>query len=139
MTNLVSSWREELARDLAAQFDAEIVNGMRTGTSRDLNRIAVFWPGVREVPGRVVVSEPRLTVRYWPKNPKLRTGSPQDPTELEEAGYALMEFLQTKQTAYTETAGVWFFRVQSVTPDYDPDEWGVEAILVANANNVAVI
>lgn len=140
MANHITDWRVALSNDLATQFpDAEIERGERTGKSVDKDRIAVFWPGFQEQSGRVVVGETRLIVRYWPKQPKVKNnGSPQDPATLEEAAMDLAAFLQTKLTAYT-AQGVWFFRVLSITPDYDPDEWGVEAVLLAMSDNPAVI
>lgn len=140
MANIITSWRNAVAADLAAQFpNAEIENGNRTGTSRDKPRIAVFWPGFNENASVVAVGEATLTVRYWPANPKIRdNSSPPDPAELEDAGLALADFLQTKQTAY-DAAGVWFCRLVSVEPDYDPEEWGVEATLTAQFTNPAVI
>jgi hypothetical protein len=140
MANLVTSWRQALAADLAVQFpNAEMEAGHRTGTSRDKDRIAVFWPGLGEQQGRVVVGEAQLIVRYWPKNPMVRdAGSPMSPSELEQAAWDLADFLQTKQTSYSAT-GVWFCRLVSCRPDYDPDEWGVEAIVVAQFTNPAVV
>lgn len=140
MPNLITSWRQAVAAHLAAQFPtAEMEVGNRTGTSRDKIRIGVHWPGTTEDSGQIVVGQATLIIRYWPANPKVRdNGSPPDPAELEQAAYDLQDFLQTKQHAY-DAAGVWFCRLVSVTPDYDPEEWGVEAVLAANFTNPAVI
>lgn len=136
----LTAWRVALTAHLAAQYpSARVENGQRSGTSRDDPRIAVFWPGFNEQGGRVVVGEASLVIRYWPRNPKIRdAGSPLDPSELEAAGLGLAEFLQTKQTAYS-AQGVWFCRLVSCEPDYDPDEWAVEAIVVAQFTNPAVV
>lgn len=138
MANLVSTWRAAVVADLATQFPlADVRSGERTGVSRDKARISVHWPGSNEVSGEVVVGQANLIIRYWPQRSKqMETVSPSDPTDLEQAAYDLQDFLQTKQTAYT---GVWYCRLVSVTPDYDSDEWGVEAILTAQFTNPAVI
>lgn len=140
MSNLVSSLRAALVADLAAQFpSAEVLSGPRSGVSHDKTRIAVFWPGFAEMPSRVVVGEAMLLIRYWPRRPKERNAvSPPNPTELEQAGWDLADFLQTKQRSYSAT-GAWFVRVVSVTPNYDPDEWRVEAVLRAQFSNPAVV
>lgn len=140
MANIVTDWRNALKAHLVTQYPtAEVENGARSGTSRDKDRIAVFWPGFNEQAGRVQVGETSLVIRYWPKNPKVRdAGSPLNPAELESAGMLLADFLQTKQTAYS-AQGVWFCRLVRCEPDYDPDEWGVEAVVVAQFTNPAVI
>lgn len=140
MANLIGNWRAALVADLQLQFpDARVASGQRSGVNRDQDLIAVFWPGTAEVEGRVVVGQARLLVRYWPKRPKIRDDqTPSDPAALEEAGWDLAAFLQTKQTAYT-AHGVWFCRLVSCTPDYDPDEWAVEAVLIAQFDNPAVV
>lgn len=141
MANLVTSFRQALEADLRAQYPtAEVLSGPRTGKSKDKPRIAVFWPGSTELPGRVVVGETRLVIRYWPSRPQIRGEQTQvpDPGELEQAGWDLQTFLQTKQKSYAAT-GAWFTRLLSVEPDYDPDEWGVEAVLLVQFDNPAVI
>lgn len=139
MANIITSWREAVQADLAAAFpSAEVITGQRAGTSRDKVRIAVHWPGTgEEVP--VEVGSAVLVIRYWPANPKLKTSAPpQNPADLEQAAFDLQNFFQTKQHGY-DAAGVWFCRLLSVTPDYDEEEWGVEAILGAQFTNPAVI
>lgn len=142
MANLVGSFRAALAADLAVQFPgAEVSQGPRTGKATQNPKIAVFWPGTAEQEGRVVVGQARMLVRYWPASAKIRDDAPagvRDPSELEQAAFDLQDFLQTKQQAYLST-GVWFNRLTRVTPDYDPDEWGVEAELVLWFTNPAVI
>lgn len=142
MANLISTFRAALVADLALRFpDAEILSGPRAGRSRDKARLAVFWPGSAEQQGRVDVGEARMLVRYWPPSPRVantsESGTP-DPTDLEQAGFDLQDFLQTKQTSYS-SSGAWFSRLVSVTPDYDPEEWGVEAVITLWFTNPAVI
>jgi hypothetical protein len=141
VANLVTSFRQALAADLALRFpDAEVLSGPRSGKSADRERIAVFWPGTRELQGRVVVGEASMIVRYWPPRPKVRgeTTSTPDPGGLEQAAWDLQTFLRTKQTSYG-SSGAWFCRLVSVTPDYDPDEWGVEAVVAVQFDNPAVV
>lgn len=142
MTNLVGSFRQALAADLQLRFpDAEVQQGERSGKATDIAKLAVFWAGSAEESGRVVVGQARVMVRYWPPTPRLRDDAPngaRDPSELEQAGWDLQDFLQTKQKAYLST-GTWFCRLTRVTPDYDPAEWGVEAEILLMFNNPAVI
>jgi hypothetical protein len=142
MTNLVTDFREALVADLQLEFpDADVLSGIRTGKAVDRAKIAVFWPGTREMQGRVVVGEARIVVRYWPVSAKVRdqsTAGVRDPGELEQAAWDLQTFLQTKQTSYG-ASGAWFCRLVSVEPDYDPDEWGVEAVIAVMFDNPAVI
>lgn len=141
MTNLVTDLRAAIQADLALAFpDAEVTGGARVGKAVDRPKICVFWPGYRER-DTVVVGEAQLKVRYWPVSAKLRDDAPsgvRDPGELEQAGIDLAEFFQGKQTAY-DTTGAWFVRLVSVEPDYDPDEWGVEATVVTMFSNPAVL
>ena len=142
MPNLIGSFRAALAADLALRFpDADIHQGERSGKAVDRAKLAVFWAGSSEQDGRVVVGEARMVVRYWPVTAKLVDDAPagvRDPSELEQAGFDLQDFLQAKQVSYS-TTGAWFCRLTRVTPDYDPDEWGVEAELVLWFTNPAVI
>jgi hypothetical protein len=142
VTNLAGSFREALAADLALEFpDADVFQGIRVGKAVDRAKLCVFWAGSQEVSATVVVGEARVVVRYWPVSAKVRddqTGGVRDPGELEQAAWDLQTFLQTKQTSYG-ASGAWFCRLQSVTPDYDPEEWGVEATLLLQFDNPAVI
>lgn len=142
MSNIVSSLRDALVADLAAQFpDADVMSGLRVGKAVDGAKIAVAWIGFGERSNAVVVGEAKLIVRYWPATPRVRddaTAGVRDPSQLEQAALDLATFLQTKQTSYS-ALGVWFVRLVGVEPDYDPDEWGVEATLLAMFDNPAVI
>lgn len=142
MANLVGSFREALAADLALQFpDAAVVQGERSGKAVDRPVVAVVWAGFGEQADQVVVGEARVLVRYWPVSPKLRDDAPggvRDPGELEQAAWDIATFLRSKQTAYSST-GAWYSRLRGVTPDYDPEEWGVEAELLVVFDNPAVI
>lgn len=142
MANLITDLREALIADLRLEFpDAEVLAGARSGKAVDRAKLCVFWPGFNENGNRVVVGEARLIVRYWPVTSRLRDDAPagvRDPSELEQAGLDLAAFLQTKQTAYNAT-GAWFVRLVSLEPDYDPEEWGVEATLVTMFSNPAVV
>lgn len=88
---------------------------------------------------RVAIAEARLLIRYRVQNSKLSIAdSPLDPGPLEEAGMGLADFLQTKQGEYVST-GVFNCRVVSVTPDDTPEEWSVEAVLLGQFVNPAVV
>ena len=140
MANLISTFRAALAADLAVRFpNADVVQGSRTGKAVERDKVAVMWGGSGEQGDAVVVGNATILVRYWPASPKLSDGSPsgvRDPTDLEQAAFDLQDYLQTKQTAYT---GVWYSRLVRVSPDYDPEEWGIEAELLVVFNNPAVI
>jgi hypothetical protein len=142
VANLVGSFRAALAADLALRFpDAEVYQGERTGAATDRAKVAVVWAGFGEQGDQVVVGESRILVRYWPASPKVANdtdGGVRDPGELEQAAWDLATFLQTKQVSYGAT-GAWFCRLTTVTPDYDPAEWGVEAEVVVMFDNPAVI
>ena len=144
MANLIGSFRAALAADLQLRYpDADVVQGERTGAAVDKPVVMVAWAGFGEQGDQVVVGEARILVRYWPVSAKVRDDAPggvRDPAELEQAGWDLATFLQAKQaaSAYAST-GAWFWRLRSVTPDYDPDEWGIEADLLVVFDNPAVI
>lgn len=133
-------WRRAVQEDLAVVFaPCEVLPGRRSGVSRDLNRLCVFFPGITETAGRVVVGEARVHIRYWPARAVLNGDeAPADPEPLEQAVTDLTAFLQTKQTAYPST-GVWFSRMLSCEIDDDPNEWGVEAVVLLQFDNPAVI
>ncbi len=142
MANVLTDWRVALVGALTTAFPApttEVKSGQRSGVSRDKARIAVFSGGYREDGSRVVVGIPVMIVRYWPKRSKQpATNNPADPSQLEEAAVALMTALRPFQASLGVT-NLWFFRVESVTVDDDPDEWGVEATLVGMGKNMAVL
>ncbi|MBA2642653.1 MAG: hypothetical protein H0U82_06995 [Actinobacteria bacterium] len=135
--NLISEWRRALVSELQTAFPgAEVTSGRRAGVSREL-RIAVFFDGHRETPDRVVVARTVMIVRYWPAH---AADTPADPSELEQAAYDLMRLLQDRQKQIELAVDdLWFFRVESVVTDEDPEEWGVEARLLGFAKNVAAI
>lgn len=139
--NLISDWRRALVSELKTAYPtAEVTSGRRTGVSRDRVRICVFSEGSQELSGRVVVANPLMVVRYWPDRSKLPEDTPSDPTQLEQAAYDLMRLLQDRQVEIESAVDdLWYFRVQSVTIDEDPDEWGVEARLLGFARNVATV
>jgi hypothetical protein len=141
MANPVSTLRAAIAADLALQFpNADVYSGPREGKAVDRDKIAVFWTGTTELLPDVVVATPTLTIRYWPSQPRISDAAPggvRDPSDLEQAAYDLADYLQTRQTSYSSS--VWFVRVVAIVPDYDPDEWVVEASVVASMMNPAVI
>lgn len=142
MANLIGSFREALAADLALRFpDAEVHQGERTGKAVQKPMLALAWAGTSEEGNEVVVATARFLVRYWPVSAVIRNDAPagtRDPSELEQAAWDLAEFLQTKQKSYSST-GAWHSRMLGVTPNYDPEEWGVEAELIVQFTNPAVI
>jgi hypothetical protein len=141
MPDLIGPFRLALAADLQVEFpDAEIHMGSRNGKAIDKPKLALFWTGTGEQT-EVVAANALFTIRYWPVTAILRDDAPsgvRDPTELEDAAYQLQVFFQTKQVAYPGT-GAWYSRLLRIAPDYDPDEWGVEAELLVVFNNPAVI
>lgn len=142
MANILSSWRSALVSALATQFpNADVGTGVRVGVSRDKDRIRVFADPVEQghLGDRIVVGTPRLIVRYW-KQQSIQPppDTPADPTELEQARFDLETFLETKQ-ASLGVSGLWFFQIESVKIDEDPNEWGIEAKLVGFTKNYAAI
>jgi hypothetical protein len=141
VADLIGPFRLALAADLAVEFpDTEIHQGERTGKATDRAKLALFWSGTTEQT-TVVAAEARFLIRYWPVTALLRDDAPagtRDPAELEAAAFQLQDFLQSKQTGYPAT-GAWYSRLVRVTPDYDPEEWGVEAELLVVFNNPAVV
>jgi hypothetical protein len=142
MANVLTDFQNALASDLAAQYPlAEVMRGERVGKAVDKARVCVFWPGTREIAGRVQEAEATVIVRYWPVTAKVRDQASQgvrDPSELEQAAWDLQTFLQTKQVAYS-ASGAWFCRLTSVEPDYDPEEWGVQATITLQFLNPATL
>jgi hypothetical protein len=142
VANPISTFRDLLETDLAAHFpNAEVHSGTRDSRAVDKDRITVLWEGTGELLSDVVTATAQLSVRFYPGSPKLRpqasaTSGVRDPQELEQAAYDLQDYLQTKQTAYSS---MWFVRVTAVTPNYDPEEWYVQATLLAQYLNPAVI
>lgn len=141
MPDVVTAFREALGADLAVNFpEAEVMYGSRSGKAVDRAKLALFWAGSTEQ-SQVIVGEARFIIRYWPISPKLVNDAPsgvRDPSELEAAAFALQDYLRSKQTGYPAT-GAWYSRLLRVTPDYDPEEWGVEAELLVVLNNPAVV
>jgi hypothetical protein len=141
LPDVVTAIRVAIGADLQVAFpEAEVVHGNRTGKAVDTAKLAIFWAGSTEQ-STVVVGEARFIVRYWPITAKLRDDAPsgvREPGELEAAAFALQDFFRSKQTGYPAT-GAWYSRLLRVTPDYDPEEWGVEAELLVVLNNPAVV
>jgi len=141
VANLIGSFRLALGADLAVAFpEAELLYGERTGKAVDKARLSIHWAATTEQ-STVVVGQATFLVRYWPITAELRNDAPldvRDPGELEQAAWDLQTFFKSKQTAYPST-GAWYSRLLRVTPDYDPDEWGVEAELLVVFNNPAVV
>lgn len=142
MPNSISSFQDALKTDLETAFPtADVYRGERVGKAVDKPKLCVFWQGSGEMPGRVQVGEAQVIVRYWPISAKVRDQAVdgiRDPAELEQAAWDLQQTLEAKQTAYG-AAGIWFVRLTSVRPDYDPNEWGVEATLTMQFSNPATL
>lgn len=141
MANLITSWREALVSYLTVEFpDAEVLSGERSGVSRDKPRISVFMPadGLKQFDRDGAMATVVMIVRYWPKRGKQPApGSPVDPTGLEQAVWDLATALEPVRSSGLSTSDDLTFEVSSIEPDYDPDEWGVEATLVGWTSNPA--
>jgi hypothetical protein len=140
MANVVSDWREALVTALATAFpNAEVKSGQRQGVSRDKDRVNVFFGGWQRSQDRAVLAQPTMIVRAWKSDSKIPGATwPNDPEELEQLSIDLLTALRAIQALPTLTRP-WFFNVDSVTIDTDPEEWGVEARLVAWTANLAAI
>jgi hypothetical protein len=137
VSTLLTSWRAALVAHLETAFpNAEVISGRRAGVSRDLDRLCVFWPGWQEDAADVYFARPSMIVRYWPARSKQPTDNPNDPGQLEQAAIDLMTSLETVQKPGDLVPNL-YCRVARVTPDYDPEEWGVEAELTSWTVNLA--
>jgi hypothetical protein len=143
LPDVLTDWRNALVTELRLAFpDAEVMSGPRTGVSRDKARIAVFAPPepMGHLSDRVVVATSRMWIRYWPprsEQPPAQTDwNGEDMSELEAAKTALEAFLRPRQASLGVT-NLWFFLVDSITIDPDPEEWGVEARLTGQGDNLA--
>lgn len=141
MANLISTWRLALVSYLTTEFpNADVLSGERTGVSRDKPRICVFMPtdGLKQFERDGAMATVVMVVRYWPKRGKQpQPGSPLDPTDLEQAVWDLATSLEQVRSSGLSTSDDLTFEVPSIEPDYDPDEWGVEATLVGWTRNPA--
>lgn len=137
MANVVTDWRDYMIDALAAAFpEAEVKAGRRVGVSRDRDRIVVFAaPWLTDTPTEI--ARPTMLVRYWKRRPKTQTGDV-DPAELEQAKVDLLVALRAIQ-ALPGLDRPWYFIVDRAEVDEDPEEWGVECLLVGYTANVAVI
>ena len=135
--NLLTDARVAIIEKLAAAFpSARIVSGERAAGATSSPTIAVHIEGYRRQPSRAVVAIPVLIIRYWPARDRLPKTDPRDPTALEQACSDLMLALEPHQGSL-EVPDLWYFLVDSVVPDYDPEEWGVEARLTLFTKNIA--
>lgn len=100
-TNPLTSWREQVATVLAAAFpDADVLAGERDDTpSRDQDVISIY-AAATSAAGDVNFARPRLTIRYFVKQPTLTVFSqPQVPDEepLENALWQVLQALQANR------------------------------------------
>jgi hypothetical protein len=143
LADVLGDWREALGAQLKLAFpDAEVVYGPRTGVSRDKRRIAVFAPPepMGHLGDRIVVATPRMVVRFWPARsrqpPEDEDWFGEDMSPLEEAKAELELFLRDRQASLGVT-NLWFYLVDSIEIDPDPEEWGIEARLTGQGANLA--
>lgn len=143
MPDVLTDWRQALVDELKLSFpEAEVMSGPRTGVSRDRDRITVFAAPepMGHLGDRIVVATPRMIVRYWPARseqpPEDDDWNGEDMTPLESAKTALELFLRDRQASLGVT-NLWFYLVDSVLIDPDPEEWGVEARLTGQGANLA--
>jgi hypothetical protein len=136
--DLLNAWAAALIAYLKLEFpEAEVIDGERSGVSRDKDRLCVFWPGSQE-DGNVNYSHESMVIRFWPARSKQPTDNPDDPTPLRKAGMDLRIALQAVQTPGSLVADL-YCRLVSVQPDYDPQEWGIEAVLYSWTLNPATL
>jgi len=139
MPNILTDWRAAVAAHLKTMFPTYTVySGYREGRSSDMDVIAVFSPGIREMADRVHTAEHRLFVRIWPRLISPVPGEePRDPEQLEQLAVDLETALRAVQKTLATSSGIWFTRLTNVEMDYD--DWGCQATLVAWSKNPAVI
>jgi len=136
--SLLTPWRQAVVAFLEEAFpEAEVTSGPRSGVSRDLDRISVFWPIWKE-DANPNYARPTLIVRFWPARSKQPVENPDDPTALEQAADELLAAFETVQKPGQLVDGL-YCRLVDVTPDYDPNEWGLEGTLAAWTLNPATL
>lgn len=133
---MIHEWRAAVVSQLADAFDGcEVVPGQRVGVWRDpelRDLIVVWWPGWDEITRDIALAQPTLTVRYFPNRSKQPAeDTPTDPSPLEQAGDALLEFFDRASQAPGFFVDDLSCRLTTMRPDYRADFWHVEATLLA--------
>lgn len=137
MSNVLTDWRAALTTLLQTTFPGlEVVQGDRTGISRDQDRACVF-PGPF-VPDQRDINDarPRMVIRYWKKYPKIDSSLrdvPPDPGPIEQLILDLAAMFQPKLVTLGVT-GLAYFHVDSITPDVN-DQYAVEVSLTGWMRN----
>ena len=140
MTNVLTTWRENIAALVTSTFAAEsprAIVGERVAqsVSRDSDLFCVFASPIRPTAGNVNNANLVLTVRYWKKYPKVGAtlrDVPRDPEPIEQ----LMLDMAAMFKPHLTDQGIDYYHVESITPDV-ADEYGVEAVLTAWTRNPA--
>lgn len=133
--SLVSDWRAAVQEHLATSFPrATVVGGERTeGVSkREKDLICVWFPGWNVIESDTTLAQPTLLIRMFPKKSPLdRRSVPDDPQPLEDAA---MELVRAFPRA-TQVGGFFVAnlscRLTTCVPDYAPENWQVNATLLA--------
>lgn len=140
MANIITEFRQALMTQLAESFrEADVRAGRRDGVSRDRDRIHVFFDRWEILADHYQVARPVMLVRYWKARSEVpQSDWPVDPEPLEQASVDLLAALRAVQELPTLTRP-WYFNIDYVRIDDDPEEWGVEARLLAFTANVGTI
>lgn len=136
MANLFTTWATATVDHLEANLTGAsgepftVIHGRRDGDSKDRYLACVFVAPTAEWPQDVNFLRPVLVVRAWIPKPKIRDGSPPDPSPVEDLMSRVWDVLEGVRTSLMDPA-FGYFEVTSVEPDYD--DWGVQATLTAYA------
>lgn len=125
-TNPVTAWRRALVELLEGQFaDADVLNGYRTGLSRDKDRIAVYWLK-SPIDMNVNYLRPRMAVRFFARMPKASAKLREvqrDDAPLEQAAWDIATLLMPVRTTLVANL---YFELGDFTPNRVDFSTGVE-------------
>jgi hypothetical protein len=117
-TNPVTEWRRALVELLAGAFpDAEVLDGYRTGLSRDKDRIAVYWPRT-PFDGNPNYMRPQMAIAYFVKDPRASARLKEiqrDDAPLEQAHWDLSTLLLRNRQALL--AGELYYELRDIAPN----------------------
>lgn len=133
MTASIADWAGGVITYLGETLeDVDVEHGEMDGVQRDRDVIAVWWPGWDEITRDISLSQPTLSLRYFPARSKQPSDSiPPDPTPLEEAADALLGAFDRASQAPGFFTDDLSCRITTIRANYDPAIWRIDATLLA--------